>query len=80
MQSRESLTEFDADVTRRLVKSDPFLAFTVIHHESESDEHWLKQVFTLDVSHDPGLMSRYRTWVREMRAVKDHAPKPVIDR
>lgn len=56
----KDLQEFDTEVTRQLVASDPLLAYTVIRHEREPEEHWLKQVFTLEVRRDPGLMARYR--------------------
>jgi hypothetical protein len=53
--------EFDTAVIRRLVETDPFLAFTVIRHNGEAEQHWLQQVFTLEVCKDPVLRSRYRT-------------------
>ena len=66
----EETQEFDTEVTRQLVATDPFLAYTVIRHEREPEEHWLKQVFTLEVRQDPGLMTRYRN----LCATREHSP------
>jgi hypothetical protein len=52
--------EFDPEVMRRLVASDPLLAYTVVRHASESEERWLSLVFVLEVQADPGLTTRYR--------------------
>jgi len=60
----KDVQEFDPEFTRQLVATDPFLAYAVIRHEHEPEEHWLEQVFTLEVRQDPGLMTRYRQLAR----------------
>jgi hypothetical protein len=65
MNTRNSATEFDAETTRRLVANDPFLAYAVVRHTGEAEEHWLQQVFNLEVRLDPGLRYRYRSFLRE---------------
>jgi hypothetical protein len=60
--------EFDVEATRRLVADDPFLAYTVVRHIGEAEDHWLQQVFKLEVCSDPGLCTRYRSLLRRGRA------------
>lgn len=60
--------DLDAEVTRRLVANDPFLAYTVVRHTGEAEDHWLRHVFNLEVCSDPGLASHYRSLLRETRA------------
>jgi hypothetical protein len=51
---------FDATVMRRLVASDPLLAYTVVRHVGQSEDDWLRSLFMLDVCTDPALRTRYR--------------------
>jgi hypothetical protein len=60
MSMIHDLAEYDPDIARRLVSSDPFLRYTVVRHARESEEHWLRQVFDLEIRSDPCLMSSYR--------------------
>lgn len=64
----EEFPEFNPAVTRQLVTADPLLAYTVIRHQGEAEEHWLKQVFALEVRKDPGLRSRYHALASLARA------------
>ena len=64
MSTRGPSPEFDTEATRRLVANDPFLAYTVVRHIGEAEDHWLRQVFNLEVCSDPGLYSRYRSLLR----------------
>jgi hypothetical protein len=52
--------EFDTRTMRRLVTIDRLLHYTVIRHADDSEEDWLRLVFTLEVRPDPGLSARYR--------------------
>ena len=52
--------EFDIDTMRRLVAIDPLLVYTVVRHTRESEEHWLRLVFALEVRSDPSLVAHYR--------------------
>jgi hypothetical protein len=53
--------DFDANVMRRLVASDPLLAYTVVHHAGQSEDEWLRLLFRLEVSIDPALRTRYHS-------------------
>ena len=57
---QEHSLEFDTRTMRRLVASDRLLPYTVIRHADDSEEDWLRLVFTLEVRPDPGLRARYR--------------------
>jgi hypothetical protein len=52
--------EFDTETMRRLVAIDRLLSYTVVRHARDSEEDWLRLVFTLEVRSDPGLRARYR--------------------
>ena len=67
MTMRSPSPEFNAEATRCLVANDPFLAYTVVRHTGEAEDHWLHQVFNLEVCSDPGLCSRYRSLLRHSR-------------
>ena len=67
MSTRSSSPEFDSEITRRLVADDPFLAYTVVRHTGDAEDHWLRQVFNLGVCSDPGLCTRYRSLLRLRR-------------
>ena len=55
----ERSPDFDIEVMRQLVAVDPLLAYTVVHQPLDSEEHWLKLVFSIEVQPDPGLRARY---------------------
>jgi hypothetical protein len=40
------------------------LAYAVVRHIDETEDHWLRQVFNLQVCSDPGLRTRYRSLLR----------------
>ena len=64
MSTRSPSPEFDIEATRRLVATDALLAYTVVRHAGEVEDHWLRQVFNLEVCSDPGLCTRYRSLLR----------------
>ena len=61
VRSAPPCVDFDANVMRRLVASDPLLAYTVVHHQGQSEDEWLRLLYRLEVSIDPVLRTRYRS-------------------
>jgi hypothetical protein len=53
--------DFDETVMRRLVASDPLLAYTLVRQAGQSEDEWLRSLFRLDVCIDPALRTRYRS-------------------
>lgn len=51
--------EYDTMAMRQLVNIDPFLAYTVVRHTYDSEEQWLRLVYSLEVRSDPSLRTRY---------------------